>query len=176
MSPKDKQLLQKIRADDKRALEEVYLANQTDFLHFARKQGLLQEDALDLYQDVVIAFYQQVLNGTSSITSSIKSYLMGMGRYKFYERLRQQKRHQPLPQEQVAEVPAEKPLALSLEQEQLKEGFAKLSPSCQEVLRLFYYRGLSLGEIVEQTVYENTNTVKSHKSRCLKRLSKLINN
>ena len=71
MSPKDKQLLQRLQQEDKQALEEVYLAYQHDFLRMARKNGLRQEDALDVYQDVVIDFYQQLLNGASTINSSI---------------------------------------------------------------------------------------------------------
>ena len=162
--------------DDKQALEEIYLAYQHDFLRVARKKGIAQEDALDIFQDVVIDFYQQVQNGASSINSSIKAYLLGMGRYKWYKRLNQQKQELPLVDERMVELDTEEPAALTQKQEQLRTGFSRLSPSCQEVLRMYYYRGLSLSDIVEQTQYSNTNTVKSHKSRCLKRLSELIKN
>ena len=176
MSPKDKQLLQRLQQEDKQALEEVYLAYQHDFLRMARKNGLRQEDALDVYQDVVIDFYQQLLNGASTINSSIKAYLLGMGRFKCYKRLSQQRQELPLVADRIMESPVAQAPNLTEEQEQLRIGFSRLSPSCQEVLRMFYYRGLSLSDIVEQTQYNNTNTVKSHKSRCLKRLSELIKN
>ncbi|MEL6925658.1 MAG: hypothetical protein AAFO94_16555 [Bacteroidota bacterium] len=39
---------------------------------------------------------------------------------------------------------------------------------------MFYYRGLSIAEIVEQTDYKDANTVKAYKSRCLKKLKQLI--
>ena len=165
MSPEDQQLLRRLQKADRQALEEVYLAYQQDFLRLAQKYGLRQDDALDVYQDVVIDFYQQLQSGPSAINSSIKAYLLGMGRYQCYKRLRQQQKEVPLDEEAPG---------LTQRQEKLRKAFGLLSPSCQVVLRLFYYRGLSLSDIVEQTKYNNTDTVKSHKSRCLKRLAELI--
>lgn len=174
MSPKDQKLLERIILDDERALEEVYVAYQLDFLRMSRKYGLDSADALDIYQDAVVSFYQQAQRRAMVITTSIRAYLLGIARYKCYELLRQQQRSVPLTwEDQLGSMPEEPP-SLSYEQEQLRQHFTSLSASCQEVLRLFYYRGLSLEEIVAQTEYKNAATVKSHKSRCLKRLSEMI--
>ena len=80
----------------------------------------------------------------------------------------------PLDEEAALTIATEEAPGLTQRQEKLRKAFGLLSPSCQVVLRLFYYRGLSLSDIVEQTKYNNTDTVKSHKSRCLKRLAELI--
>ena len=50
----------------------------------------------------------------------------------------------------------------------------EISDSCRQVLQLFYYRGLTIEEIVELTHYKDGNTVRSHKSRCLKHLKSLF--
>jgi RNA polymerase sigma-70 factor (ECF subfamily) len=63
---------------------------------------------------------------------------------------------------------------ISTEQKLLTKHFKNLSESCQEILRLFYYRGLTVQEIVDGTHYKDRNTVKSHKSRCLKGLKEKI--
>lgn len=174
MSPEDQQLLRRLQKADRQALEEVYLAYQQDFLRLAQKYGLRQDDALDVFQDVVIDFYQQLQSGASAINSSIRAYLLGMGRYQCYKRLRQQQKEVPLDEEAALTIATEEAPGLTQRQEKLRKAFGLLSPSCQVVLRLFYYRGLSLSDIVEQTKYNNTDTVKSHKSRCLKRLAELI--
>ena len=56
----------------------------------------------------------------------------------------------------------------------LSQNLKLISESCQIILKLFYYRGLTIDEIVEQTEYKDPNTVRSHKSRCLKRLKTLF--
>ncbi|RME97612.1 MAG: sigma-70 family RNA polymerase sigma factor [Bacteroidetes bacterium] len=174
MSPKDQALLRRIQTDDKQALEEIYLAYQNDFLRLARRQGISQADALDIYQDVVVAFFQQSQCTGFVLQQGIKAYLMGIGRYKCYEVNRQKNRYVALIQAEEVDQTTAQQEDNSERQQQLRRAFRQLSPSCQEVLRLFYYRGLSLADIVAQTDYKNTTTVKSHKSRCLKRLSQLI--
>ena len=67
-------------------------------------------------------------------------------------------------------------LSLNYYQQQLSELLKKLSESCKALLRLYYYRNLSIKEIVEHTNYKDANTVKSHKSRCMKRLKSMVNN
>ena len=56
----------------------------------------------------------------------------------------------------------------------LSKNLDKISESCKKVLELFYYRNLTIDEIVEVTEYKDGNTVRSHKSRCLKRLKSLF--
>ena len=62
----------------------------------------------------------------------------------------------------------------NLKQKLIAKHFKDLSPSCQKILNLFYYRGWSINEIVMGTEYKDENTVKSHKSRCLKGLKEKI--
>ena len=63
---------------------------------------------------------------------------------------------------------------LNYYQVELAKLIGNISESCRELLRLYYYRNLSINEIVERTQYKDANTVKSHKSRCMKRLKSLV--
>ncbi|WP_254097249.1 RNA polymerase sigma factor [Aquimarina sp. Aq107] len=63
---------------------------------------------------------------------------------------------------------------LTPQQELLRQHFKNLGKRCQEMLTLFYYRGLTIDEITESLGYENKNVVKSQKSRCLKSLKESI--
>ncbi|MGK0414378.1 MAG: putative DNA-binding protein YlxM (UPF0122 family) [Polaribacter sp.] len=56
----------------------------------------------------------------------------------------------------------------------LRAHFKKLGKKCQEVLTLFYSRGLSIDEIVEHSDYTDGSVVRSQKSRCLKTLKDMI--
>ena len=59
---------------------------------------------------------------------------------------------------------------ISLYQQKLLRNFNLLGEKCQEILNLFYYKSLTIDEIVQVQGYENKNVVKSQKSRCLKSL------
>ncbi len=64
--------------------------------------------------------------------------------------------------------------SLSHEQKLLKKYFETLGEQCQKLLTMFYYRGLSIKEIIAEGGYNNANVVKSQKSRCLKTLKERI--
>jgi len=172
-------LQQRLRNDDKKALEEVYTLYKAMFVNYASRYNLTKESILDIYQDSVIAMYQNfVIKQTILENATIKTYLFGIGKHKILDAIKDQKVVQALPKEAIdtiTEVTIED-VQPSQEQHLLAIHFNRMGKSCQEVLKLFYYRGFSIKEIVAHTHYKDENTVKSHKSRCLKKLTALIHN
>ncbi|WP_046755512.1 RNA polymerase sigma factor [Kordia jejudonensis] len=168
----------RLRSDDKKALEEVYLNYKEAFVSYGLRFRLDREDLIDVYQDSVIAMYQNFIQKQTQLDdSSLKTYLFSIGKHKIYDRLRERKQLVgAVEQEDDYEEIVFTETVLSEEQQQLRKYFGHLGESCQHILRLFYYRGLSIKEIVSQTHYKDENTVKSHKSRCLKKLITLIKN
>ncbi len=76
---KEVQLLTQIRNGDERAIDEIYVTSKAQFLTFARK--LLNDENIleDIYQDTVIAFYENVRTGKiTSLKSSITTYIIGL--------------------------------------------------------------------------------------------------
>ncbi|MGB3606885.1 MAG: RNA polymerase sigma factor [Psychroserpens sp.] len=172
----DLQLQILLRADDKKALETVYLKNQDAFINYAKSLKIDSMTALDIYQDSVIAMHQNFVTRQLRLeTSSVKTYLFAIGKHKIYSFLNTEKRkvnsnHDTLEFEEI-QLEESAPTELQI---QLSQNLKLISESCQTVLRLFYYRGLTIDEIVEQTDYKDSNTVRSHKSRCMKRLKTLF--
>ncbi len=74
----------------------------------------------------------------------------------------------------IPEIALDDVRPLTQEQILLRKYFKQLGEKCQQVLTLFYYRGLNIEEIVKQAGYNNANVVKAQKSRCLKTLKQLI--
>ncbi|WP_298423449.1 sigma-70 family RNA polymerase sigma factor [uncultured Kordia sp.] len=166
----------RLRNDDKKALEEVYLNYKDAFVNYGLRFQLDREDLIDVYQDSVIAMYQNFTQKQTELNgSSLKTYLFSIGKHKIYDRLKEQKQlvGAVVVEDDYEEIELTESI-LSEEQLQLRKYFGHLGESCQHILRLFYYRGLSIKEIVSQTQYKDENTVKSHKSRCLKKLITLI--
>ncbi|OSY88938.1 hypothetical protein WH52_04545 [Tenacibaculum holothuriorum] len=167
-----------LKQGDTKALKEVYTMYRTEFLAFSKKFSVNNEDALDCYQDAIIAIQEQAIKGKlDDLKSSLKTYLFGIGKYMMYEKARKNNRTilHVAPQEEVAVVEVSYHEEANEQQLKLKEGLQKLGKKCREVLHLFYYRGFTIDEITDHLNYENKNVVKSQKSRCLKQLKSIIN-
>lgn len=176
MKNSDTSLQERLRQDDKNALSDVYLDNKEAFLAFASRYELDRDALLDIYQDSVVALYQNFVGKQLRLTNStVKTYLFGIAKYQIFNALKAKKKLYALPDEteDIETVVIEDEI-LTQEQKLLAKYFGQIGESCQEVLKMFYYRGLSIKEIVELSHYKDENTVKSHKSRCLKKLKLLI--
>ena len=167
----------RLRAGDRSALQEVYTAHRAAFLVYGKRFQLPEAELLDLYQDAVIALFRNFAEKQTRLqTGSLKTYLFSIAKFKAYDRHKQLARTTTLVEDdRLAEAPMyagdDEP---TVEQRLLAKHFATLSASCQEILRLYYYRSWTIKEIVAQTDYKNENTVKAHKSRCMKTLSDRI--
>ncbi|WP_299523301.1 sigma-70 family RNA polymerase sigma factor [Winogradskyella sp.] len=173
---REEDLQQRLRADDKSALEFIYKSYKSEFLNFSKRYDLNIDDALDIYQDSVIAMYQNfVMNQLELSNSTIKTYLFGIGKHKIYKVSNLNKTRLKIENDiEESEEVITKEHQLNYYQKQLSELIGNISESCRELLRLFYYRNLTIQEIVDLTQYKDANTVKSHKSRCMKRLKSLV--
>jgi len=163
-------------------ISKLYYANRDTFLNFGKKYGLNFDDLSDIYQEAFIALRKHALSGKlNTVNSSLKTYLFGIGKFMIYDLLKERKKTTSYePSLHVADETIE-PIAfkntneeLTIEQQLLRTFFKKLGKKCQEMLTLFYSRGLSIDEIVECTNYTSNSVVRSQKSRCIKTLKEMI--
>lgn len=178
MTGKDKSLQERLRENDKTALDYVYTEYKDAFINFALRYEIDYYTLEDIYQDSVIALYQSfVVKQMQLKSSSVKTYLFGIGKNIIYNRIKTEIKTLEVSENHLENFDDTFLNEPTQEQLLLNKHFNTLSESCQEILRLFYYRGLRIEEIVQKTEYKDQNTVKSHKSRCLKGLkNKIANN
>ncbi len=170
------QLQSRLRNDDKKALEEVYLKNKLAFINYAIGFDISKSIALDIYQESIITLYQNFITNKIVLEKgSIKTYLFGIGKNKIYKFLKEQNKliRKTVNQDEYVEIKIEENQPTDF-QIKLSKNLKLISESCQNILKLYYYRNLTIDEIVEQTAYKDSNTVRSHKSRCMKRLKTLF--
>lgn len=170
------ELLQKGSSE---AFQKLYEAYKHDFFLFARKFKVASSDITDIYQDTFITFYENLINGkVTEFSSSIKTYLFAIGKFKIYAYLKNKSKLSLITMNEIYE-----PVLLDMDldtdelterQGLLKKYFQQLGEQCQLILELFYLKGNTLQDIREIENYQNTDVVKSQKSRCLSKLRKLI--
>lgn len=182
MARNEEDLQQRLRSNDRMALREVYLAYKQDFKNFFRTRTVEELDLDDLYHESVVALHQNfVMKQLSLEKASIKSYLFGIGKNKLLQVFKGKKNlafTQVSPEMEgvydahdvldTMSYPIER-------RRQLGQAFGKLGDKCQELIKLYYYQGFTIKEMVMSTSYKDENTVKSYKSRCMKKLKALIN-
>lgn len=163
-------------------ISSLYYKNRDAFFSFGKKYGLDYDDLSDVYQEAFIVLRKYALKGKlDSVKSSLKTYLFGIGKFMIYDVLKQKQKtttydsfvhvaHDTI-ESVFLEVEDEE---LTLEQNLLRTYFKKLGKKCQEMLTLFYSRGLSIDEIVDFTDYTKGSVVRSQKSRCIKKLKEMI--
>ncbi|WP_299674644.1 sigma-70 family RNA polymerase sigma factor [uncultured Dokdonia sp.] len=166
-----------LRTGDPVAYQVIYEGYRDAFVGFASKYDIHHDIILDVYQESMITLYENVMRGkVKDFSSSIKTYLFGIGKFKLYEQLRDQKKMVLVDdfndQEAMEEVEI---IELTDRQKALKQHFQKLGERCRNILELFYLNGLRIKEIMIAADYENENTVKAQKSRCLKQLKTMMN-
>ena len=179
----DTELIELLKQGSQKALKQVYEDNRSKFISFAKRYNLPEEDVIDIYQDAFIVLHNNLVNGKlQTLTSSIATYLFGIGKRLIYERMRTNKKNvsfedqmEVLP-EQAAEVINFDSIDNELNEEQqlMKIHFDTLGEKCREILTLFYYRGFSIQDILNNTNYTSENVIKSTKSRCMKSLKERI--
>lgn len=161
-------------------LKKLYKTFRNPFISFIKKYGLEESDAIEVFHDTLIVLRQQAQSGKlHSVKSSFKTYLFAVGKYKAIDLVKRKGKSILYFSDNLPEIP---PLA---EDEEIQEaqksnlilkGLSQLGKSCQQMLTLFYLKGLKISEIQKMEGYENENTVRAQKSRCLKKLKTWVEN
>lgn len=161
-------------------IEHLYLLHRTRFKGWAHRQfGLAEMDALEVYQEAVVAFVRNVRNGRFDPKScEPATYLYAIGRNLALKRLRDHKDHLGL-EEPDALLLSMAPEWDGVEQEAhdqhtLKTGMARLTEREQEILRLYYHEQRSMSEIAEIMGYKNADVAKKMKHLSFRKLAGLI--
>lgn len=162
--------LERIRKGDSAPLEKLYLELKPQFMKFAK--GKFPEipvpDLEDVYQEAMIALYQNIQRGVlTNITSKISSYVFQIGVNLIVDIKNRQKKEKEflLNNSRLEEI------LRHIYNPQIDRAasfaFSQFGERCRNILQLFYYEKKSLQEIAEILNYKNAETVKANKSRCI---------
>lgn len=166
-----------LKKQDEKTIRDIYNEYRPGFFLFAKRYDLSREKILDVYQDAIIALCENAQKGhLDSMSSSLKTYIYSIGKYKIYALLRERNQHTKFENIENVHISIDdyKQEEQDEDVQQLRKALSQLGEKCQEVLKLFYYQEKSLDEITELMQYDNKNVSKSQKSRCLKQLKEIL--
>jgi RNA polymerase sigma factor (sigma-70 family) len=176
----DELIVSEIRKKNRIVLQELYKAHYPMILNLICSNSGTEQEAKDIYQEAVIAFYEKVQEPDFVLHCKVKTYLYAVSRRLWLKRLWEKKRYrgkieegEPFAgiEEEITDIEAKEKtfqqMAMSLED---------LGDPCKSILEAFYLRESTMESIRDMFGYSNTDTAKNQKYKCLQRLKKLFFN
>ncbi|HEY0039477.1 MAG TPA: sigma-70 family RNA polymerase sigma factor [Flavisolibacter sp.] len=138
-----------------------------------------EQDAEDIFQEVIVAFINLVKAGKFRGESSIRTFLFSLNKNIWLNELKRRGRasvreEKYEKQNERQEMTADVAMELQQTKNDLLKVIAELGDNCKKILLLFYYENKSMKEIVAYLPYENEQVVRNKKSKCLKKLEELV--
>lgn len=162
-------------------LVSLYKEHRNNFIAWARNEfGVREEDAKDIFQDVITAFYFNVKEERLvSLDCDIRTYLYAIGKYKIINHQKKSARTVNLPLSQLInedkqENMAEKKHDDDHTKEVIKQNLEKLPEKDRKILELYYFENKSMQEIADELGYKNANVAKKMKFESFKKLAEIF--
>lgn len=161
---------------DNRTFLYLYQEYQGQIQRMVEKNSGNAEDALDIFQEGIIALWTNIKQGKFQLQDNAKvsSYLFALCRNLWISKLRKRKDFKPL--EESNELSDHEDTEAMMAQHEmisdLEKHFRQLGESCRKLLSLFYYQKASLKAIAEQMAITE-KTAKNNKYRCMQSLKSL---
>lgn len=176
----DELILAEIRKKDERALRELYRTHYPMVVHLICSNNGTEQEAKDIYQEAVIAFYEKAQQPQFTLTCKIKTYIYAVCRRLWLKRLWEKKRVSA----NIQEVETFSGIDDEMNEIEEKENrFQKMGTAlntlgepCRSIIEDYYIRDLSMENISEKFGYTNADNAKNQKYKCLQRLKKLFFN
>lgn len=160
------------------ALKHIYNSSRNQAFHYILSNNGNESEAKDVFQESIIAFYENVIQGKFQENSSISTYLFSIVRFKHLNQIKKnqtQKTHEKKSMEQE-EFDADSLAQLIQEEKRnsILEVFSMLGLKCRNLLINVIYHGKSPKEIIEEGNFGSEQVVRNQKSKCLSKLRELI--
>lgn len=151
-----------------------------DFLsRYVHNNSGSEQDAEDIFQEVIVAFINLVKAGRFRGESTIKTFLFSLNKNIWLNELKRrgramlrEKKYEK--QNSHAETTADIGMELYQAKADLMRAVNELGEHCKKILLMFYFENRSMKEILATLPYENEQVVRNKKSKCLKKLEQII--
>lgn len=160
------------------ALELVYQQNRGRIFGYVLSNSGTTEEATDIFQETVIAFYENVKQDIFKGESAISTYLYSIARFKWLNQIKKNKvrdeHHntlEPGEQKQDGQLTT---LIKNEKRSQVLEVIALLGADCKTILVESIYHQTSMKDIAAAGNFSSEQVVRNKKYKCIKKLKELI--
>jgi RNA polymerase sigma factor (sigma-70 family) len=162
-------LIKEIQSGSQKALQYLYKLHFAMIENLIRKNNGSEEDAQEIYQEAMLVVYEKLQKPDFKLSCSLKTYIYSVCRNMWMYQLRKNEQNQTRFSDFEQFIPVEEAIAGENPEYEamLGEVMNLIDDKCKQLLELFYYHGFSLEIIAEKLGYNNGNTAKSKKNKCM---------
>ncbi len=177
----DVEYIRGFRSNDERTIAAFYKTIRPAFLayfrtHFSKDDTYI----LDLFQDSCIVLWKNIQHGKlteEGLKSALSTYFLSIGKYTMMAKDRKYK--EIIDDDELGKLAFLEDDAQELQKRIELEDFvyrmvSEMKPPCDKLLKAQYWDKLSGAEIAEKYGYSGPDSVKTQKSKCIKKLRPLI--
>lgn len=170
MKLSDQQLIERIQKGDESALDYLYKKYYRMMSGLIIRNNGSEQEAKDVFQDALVVFWQKALDKDFTLTSKISTYLYSICQNLWRKELDRKSRYTDSDKEDSEESNFEQNERIKI----VHECINQLGESCKQVLTLYYFDGLSMDQIADKLGLANSDTAKTRRYKCKKKLDDLI--
>ena len=177
----DKALLEMLRSDTSpdAAIKHLYRSQFNITTAYIKQNNGNDEDAEDIFQEVILVFIEMVkkdkFRGESSISTFLYSLTRNIWLNELKKRARSKLRDEKFEQQKsTTDMDTSHYIIYREIKTELMQLVHGLGETCKKILLAFYFDNLGMKEIVQATDYENEQVVRNKKYKCLKQLEQMI--
>ena len=167
---KDSVILEKIGRGDEKALDYLYKKYYRMMTKIVLSNNGSEDEAKDIFQEALLAFWQKAVSGNLVLTSKISTYLYSIclnlwrkeldRKGRLSNEVKDSEDYQSHDQDEKAKI--------------VRDCIAELGDTCKKILTYYYFDGMSMNDIADKMDFANQDTAKTKKYKCKKRLDSLI--
>jgi len=166
----EKEIFERICKGDEKALEFLYQKYYRMMTKLVITNSGTEEEARDVYQDALIVFWQKATSGNLVLTSKMSTYIYSICQNLWRKELDRKKRLSSEEKDTSVTIDTE-----SSERETiLAKCIDQLGETCKKVLMFYYFEEMSMQDIADKLGFANTDTAKTKKYKCKKKLDELV--
>lgn len=166
----EQEIFERICRGDEKTLEVLYKKYYRMMTRLVINNSGTEEEARDVYQEALVVFWQKSVSGKLVLTSKISTYIYSICQNLWRKELDRKKR--------LSNEERDTPIHMDNESEERRLIIAKcldqLGDGCKQVLMYYYFDELSMQDIAEKMGFANTDTAKTKKYKCKKKLDELV--
>jgi RNA polymerase sigma factor (sigma-70 family) len=164
------EIFERICKGDEKALELLYKKYYRMMTKLVITNSGTEEEARDVYQDALIVFWQKATSGNLVLTSKMSTYIYSICQNLWRKELDRKKR--------LSNEEKDGSVTLDTETTEREKIIAKcidqLDSTCKKVLMYYYFEEMSMQDIADKLGFANTDTAKTKKYKCKKKLDDLV--
>lgn len=166
----EKEIFERICKGDEKALEFIYQKYYRMMTKLVITNSGTEDEARDVYQDALVVFWQKATSRNLVLTSKMSTYIYSICQNLWRKELDRKKRLSNEEKDTAVVVDTE-----SKEREKiLASCIDQLGETCKKVLMFYYFEEMSMQDIADKLGFANTDTAKTKKYKCKKKLDELV--